>query len=963
MTITQLLAAVASATGGLAEFYSVPEGRGCQARRDEEGYMLAASSLDDAQTGEMASEELSHALETACSDDSFADRSVAVSSVRTSFGLEGCLLLRAAKAHEWTASIGALELLPALSIWALTLAERLEAVNWRVRAEAAMGALKNMRHAVDRAVLEEENAKSMTGTLLEALKEHPLNKEVRVDGVRVYMCGYGGKCRLRTQSTVPETQVHLNAGRPLVQEAASTGSIVYVPNLYKDPRVQVALGRQPSGAASASREEKAQFMLCVPIDLPPTPFRIGSTAVMQLTSSASSLKRDANWVDHFDVLSAEVLQEDGILQEVLQVNDCLSLHRQYQTQRRNAEKMIAEVDSCPSITDVVERVQELVPQVFCCGGCTLFFLDEEIDELWSLPFPGQQDGIRFELGEGIVGEVAKNVVEGDEEDIDIEISNEAPTNVDWRGPPGAPKVYNIMTAPICTGSPPRLLCVIQVINKFSVDAEFCICGQQRKAKHILGMSSRSLGAPRVCENCGEVAEEFEACFTERDKQLFQYLAEGLGNCIKFFLTDIMWLKARMDNLQQDCGEDDESFRAEYYSVDAQPSKVTRVTTRRQTFSKRSVSLALGVKTASANDLDSMTGQPRKTIRMGRSRADIRNWSVDYWSLTAPEEFHFFWQGFEMFSTFDQLNVEKGVLYQFFLAVKRAHRPNPYHNFRHALSTVHYSVKLLDAAGLVNLFPITYRFALIIGAMVHDVDHRGRNNAFEIVTKSELAVRYNDMSPLEHHHCAKAFELALFSNDNERNIFKDLSAEEYTEVRGAIVRAVLATDMKNHGHHCQEMQEFQLDYDNPPGQCEFLLELIVHMADIGNQMMPSEIASRWQKHLSDEFVEQVNAEQRLGLPVTGFMVGLAEPITEAKSRLGFIEFVVYPLASSIFRCFPSGLEAPRGNIEENRNVALAIIDTKANLRETSKPRKTRIARSTIMSKQPITPSSSAASLAP
>merc|ERR1719330_630140 len=127
------------------------------------------------------------------------------------------------------------------------------------------------------------------------------------------------------------------------------------------------------------------------------------------------------------------------------------------------------------------------------------------------------------------------------------------------------------------------------------------------------------------------------------------------------------------------------------------------------------------------------------------------------------------------------------------------------------------------------------------------------------------------------------------------------------------------------------------------------------------MMPSEIAGKWQKCLSDEFVEQVNAERRLGIPVTGFMVGLADPVTEAKSRLGFIEFVVYPLASSLFRCF-TGLEQPRGYIEENRNDALAIIDGTESFAEASKGRRaTRIARSTIVSRPVVTPSSSRASM--
>ena len=34
-------------------------------------------------------------------------------------------------------------------------------------------------------------------------------------------------------------------------------------------------------------------------------------------------------------------------------------------------------------------------------------------------------------------------------------------------------------------------------------------------------------------------------------------------------------------------------------------------------------------------------------------------------------------------------------------------------------------------------------AMIIGALCHDMDHRGVTNSFEILTKSDIAILYND----------------------------------------------------------------------------------------------------------------------------------------------------------------------------------------------------------------------------
>jgi len=49
-------------------------------------------------------------------------------------------------------------------------------------------------------------------------------------------------------------------------------------------------------------------------------------------------------------------------------------------------------------------------------------------------------------------------------------------------------------------------------------------------------------------------------------------------------------------------------------------------------------------------------------------------------------------------------------------------------------------------------------ALLISALAHDVDHPGNNNDFEINTNSELAIKYNNKSVLENHHCCVLFSL-------------------------------------------------------------------------------------------------------------------------------------------------------------------------------------------------------------
>ena len=57
-----------------------------------------------------------------------------------------------------------------------------------------------------------------------------------------------------------------------------------------------------------------------------------------------------------------------------------------------------------------------------------------------------------------------------------------------------------------------------------------------------------------------------------------------------------------------------------------------------------------------------------------------------------------------------------------------------------------------------------------------------------------AVRYNDKSVLENHHCAIAFKLLL---DPQNDVFELLSEAQYWNVRQIIIKMILSSDISNH----------------------------------------------------------------------------------------------------------------------------------------------------------------------
>ena len=89
-------------------------------------------------------------------------------------------------------------------------------------------------------------------------------------------------------------------------------------------------------------------------------------------------------------------------------------------------------------------------------------------------------------------------------------------------------------------------------------------------------------------------------------------------------------------------------------------------------------------------------------------------------------------------------------------------------------------------------------------------HVGVNNPFLIATNHRLAIRYNDVSPLENMHVATAFEIMFQQRDC--NILSELKPDERLEVRKAIIDMVLATDNAVHTRVMTDLTEYIEDVE-------------------------------------------------------------------------------------------------------------------------------------------------------
>jgi calcium/calmodulin-dependent 3',5'-cyclic nucleotide phosphodiesterase len=188
------------------------------------------------------------------------------------------------------------------------------------------------------------------------------------------------------------------------------------------------------------------------------------------------------------------------------------------------------------------------------------------------------------------------------------------------------------------------------------------------------------------------------------------------------------------------------------------------------------------------------------------------------------------------------------------------------------------------------------YSLLIAAICHDVDHRGRGNMFEVHARTKIATTYHDKSVLEQHHAAIAF---FTLQEQDCNIFKALSREAFNQARKMIISSILGTDMSKHLLMLENMGTRFKDLNEKPfgtldKDIEKIAQLIMHAGDLSHPCKSYRIYQVWSVLVCQEFSDQYKEEVKLGLPITEFMKDLDKPRVYYANELGFLNFVVKPL---------------------------------------------------------------------
>uniref|UniRef100_A0A673ZDY7 Phosphodiesterase n=1 Tax=Salmo trutta TaxID=8032 RepID=A0A673ZDY7_SALTR len=275
--------------------------------------------------------------------------------------------------------------------------------------------------------------------------------------------------------------------------------------------------------------------------------------------------------------------------------------------------------------------------------------------------------------------------------------------------------------------------------------------------------------------------------------------------------------------------------------------------------------------------------------------DIDRWNFDVFALNTACHDHVLQTLFLELVTRYELNsrfkIPISILMSFLEKLEKGYSKhnNPYHSSVHAADVTQTLHCLLLRTGLVHWLTELEVLASLFAAAIHDYEHTGTTNNFHIHTKSDFAMIYNDRSVQESHHISAAFRLL---QDDQSNIFMNLSREEWMELRALVIEMVLATDMSSHLVQVKAIKGCLQQHegiDKPKA-----LSLLLHTADISHPSKPWGLHSRWTKALMDEFFRQGDREAELGLPFSPLCDRNSTLVAE--SQIGFIDFIVDPTFS-------------------------------------------------------------------
>ncbi|CAB9517945.1 Receptor-type guanylate cyclase gcy [Seminavis robusta] len=220
-------------------------------------------------------------------------------------------------------------------------------------------------------------------------------------------------------------------------------------------------------------------------------------------------------------------------------------------------------------------------------------------------------------------------------------------------------------------------------------------------------------------------------------------------------------------------------------------------------------------------------------------------------------------------------------------------------------------KLHDHTYGLTSDPLT-QFAVVLSALIHDLDHPGVPNATLVKEATELAGKYKNKSVAEQHSVDLAWELLMSDKYKELRSCIYTTQAELERFRSIIINVVLATDIadKDLGalRKARWNRAFKLgdatDHsdENPKDEVDrkatIVLEHLIQASDIAHTMQHWHVFRKWNERLFQEMYQAYTDGRSDTNPCSFWYEG----------EIGFFDFYIIPLAKKLKDCGVFGVSS-------------------------------------------------------
>ena len=250
----------------------------------------------------------------------------------------------------------------------------------------------------------------------------------------------------------------------------------------------------------------------------------------------------------------------------------------------------------------------------------------------------------------------------------------------------------------------------------------------------------------------------------------------------------------------------------------------------------------------------------------------------------------------------KFSISERTSTNYFQALEKIYKPNPYHNSCHGADVLNSTLFLYQNSEVITFMTDLEILGSVIAGLGHDVGHGALTNRFLVNNRDDLAVTYNDFSVLEMMHASITYSLM---KSEDQNLLNSLDSESWVIVRKVVLKMILATDMSRHFELLGNFKSTHIAAStaslSKPDERLNIFEVCIKCADIGHAAKSLELHEKWTLLVCEEFYQQGDLEKKLGLPVSMYCDRETTDIAKVpptQSQMGFIQNIVLPLFESL-----------------------------------------------------------------